>query len=172
MKKLPVIIVSLFASCTIAPRISVSNESVGSNSVGIDGKIFATAYIQKAAEYRALCFQAYNIARLRVEQIVNKNYSKPKALITDIDETVLDNSAYEAHQTLQGKDYEPASWAEWTAMANADTVPGALSFLKFASSKGIEIFYVTNRAEKEREVTLKNLKKFNFPNADNAHLLL
>ena len=49
-------------------------------------------------------------------------------------------------------------------------MPGALSFLKYASSKGIEIFYVTNRSEKERDVTLKNLQKFNFPNADDAHL--
>lgn len=172
MKKLTVIVISLFASCTIAPRISVSNESNGNSSIGIDGKMFATAYMQRAAEYRALCFQAYNIARLRVDEIVTKNYPKPKALITDIDETVLDNSHYEAHQTLQGKDYESASWVEWTAMANADTVPGALSFLKYASSRGIEVFYVTNRAEKEREVTLKNLQRFNFPNADNAHLML
>ncbi|MEO8110598.1 MAG: 5'-nucleotidase, lipoprotein e(P4) family [Ginsengibacter sp.] len=172
MKKLPVIIISMFASCTIAPRISVSNEIPVKSSVGIDGKIFATAYMQRAAEYRALCFQAYNIAHLRVNEIANKDYPRPKALITDIDETVLDNSPYEAHQTLQGKDYELASWAEWTAMANADTVPGALSFLKYASSKGIEVFYVTNRGEKERDVTLKNLQKFNFPNADNAHIML
>ena len=55
-------------------------------------------------------------------------------------------------------------------MANADTLPGALSFLKYASSRGLEIFYVTNRTEKERNVTLKNLQKFNFPNSDNAHL--
>jgi 5'-nucleotidase (lipoprotein e(P4) family) len=57
-------------------------------------------------------------------------------------------------------------------MGEADTIPGALHFLNYASSSGIEIFYVTNRAESEREGTLKNLKKFNFPNADNEHLLL
>ena len=37
-------------------------------------------------------------------------------------------------------------------------------------SKGIEIFYVTNRGERERNFTIKNLQKFNFPNADSAHL--
>lgn len=172
MKKLVVITLSLFASCTITPKITVSHENTNSSNIGIDGKLFATAYTQRAAEYRALCFQAYNIAHLRVDEIAKKNYSKPKALITDIDETVLDNSPYEAHQSLQGKDYEAASWAEWTAIANADTVPGSLSFFKYASSKGIEVFYVTNRGEKEREATLKNLQKFNFPNADNAHLML
>ena len=82
--------------------------------------------------------------------------------MTDIDETVLSNAAYQAHQTLQGIDYDAPSWYQWTSMANADTVPGSLSFLKYASSKGIKIFYVTNRDENERVGTLKNLQKFHF----------
>ena len=97
---------------------------------------------------------------------------KPKALITDIDETVLNNSPYEAHQVLQGKDYESNSWREWTTMANADTIAGAYSFLKYAAAKGIEIFYVTNRGDAEKNVTINNLKKFNFPFADDDHIFL
>ncbi len=170
MKKLFITLFLFAGSCTIAPRISVSN--VGNGTVVTDGKMFATVYQQKSAEYRALCFQAFNIAHLRVDEVVLKKTEKPKAIITDIDETVLDNSPYEAHQVLQGKDYETQSWYDWTSMINADTVPGALNFLKYASSRGIEIFYVTNRSEKEKEVTLKNIQKYNFPNADNAHLFL
>ena len=117
-----------------------------------------------------MCFQAFNIAHLRVDEIIKTQSAKPKAIVTDIDETVLDNSPYEAHQTLQGKDYESASWAQWVSKINADTVPGSLNFLNYAFSKGLEIFYVTNRGESERAVTLKNLQKFNFPNADSAHL--
>ena len=169
MKKLSVILFLFTASCTIAPRISVSNTGSNANVV-IDGKLFATAYQQRAAEYRALCYQAYNIAHQRVDEIVRATTEKPKAIITDIDETVLDNSAYEAHQTLQGKDYSSDSWNEWSSMMRADTVPGSVNFFKYASSKGIEIFYVTNRGEKERNVTLKNLQKFDFPNADDSHL--
>lgn len=138
----------------------------------IDGKIYTTAYQQHAAEYRALCLQAYNIAHLRVDEIEKENTPKPKALITDIDETVLNNSAYEAHQVLQGKDYESISWSEWTAKADADTIPGAYSFLKYAAAKGIEIFYVTNRNDAEKQATLNNLKKFNLPFADNDHIFL
>jgi 5'-nucleotidase (lipoprotein e(P4) family) len=169
MKKI-FFIVSLFAaSCTIAPRVTVSDTG-NASSVVTDGKIYTTAYQQRAAEYRALCFQAFNIAHQRADEIVLTKTEKPKVIITDIDETVLDNSPYEAHQTLRGKGYESDSWYEWSGMLKADTVPGALSFLKYASSKGIEIFYVTNRAERERSFTLKNLQKFNFPNADSAHL--
>ncbi len=170
MKKLSFLLAIFVSSCNIAPRINVTGIPV-SNLV-TDGKIFATAYQQHAAEYRALCFQAYNIAHEKVDEIIKTTTSLPKAIITDIDETVLNNSPYEAHQTLQGKDYESASWTEWTAMAKADTMPGAYSFLKYASAKGIEIFYVTNRDESERGVTLKNLQKFNFPNADNEHIFL
>lgn len=145
---------------------------MNSSSLVIDGKTFATAYQQRAAEYKALCYQAFNIAHYRIEELIRQRSTKPKAIMTDIDETILNNSLYQAHQLLQGKDYDPLSWKEWTSKGEADTLPGALHFLQFASAAGIEIFYVTNREENEREGTLKNLKKFNFPNADNEHLLL
>jgi 5'-nucleotidase (lipoprotein e(P4) family) len=172
MKKFTIVIVFFIASCTIAPRVTVSN--VGNNNSGMitGGKLYTTAYQQNAAEYRALCLQGFNIARQRVDEIILAKTEKPKAIVTDIDETILDNSPYEAHQVLQGKDYESSSWYEWTSTANADTVPGAAAFLKYASSRGLEIFYVTNRSEKERNATIKNLQKFNLPNSDDAHLLL
>lgn len=170
MKKLPVFLVLFFTSC-VAPRVSKTNINRDASTV-IDGKIFATAYQQRSAEYKALCYQAFSIAHVRIEQFNRERSPKPKAVMTDIDETILNNSPYEVHQLLQGKDYDNDSWNEWTSMGEADTIPGALHFLQFASASGIEIFYVTNRAEREREGTLKNLKKFNFPNADNAHLLL
>lgn len=161
-----------FASC-ISPRVSITNTNPAPKSdLVIDGKIFATAYQQRAAEYRALCYQAFNLAKKQVEESNKQRSPKPKAIMTDIDETILNNSPYEVHQLLQGKDYDAASWKEWTAKGIADTLPGALHFLQYAAATGIEIFYVTNRDEDEREGTLKNLQKFNFPNADNAHLLL
>jgi 5'-nucleotidase (lipoprotein e(P4) family) len=165
-----IIFISMFflAACsTTQVPTSNNNQSPG---IIVDGKYFATVFQQKAAEYRALCFQAYNIARLRLD-----NYkpltNKPKAIITDIDETLLDNSPYAAYQALQGKDYEPASWSQWIAKASADTMPGAASFLKYAASKGVTIFYITNRNEKEKEGTIKNLRSFDLPNADDAHFM-
>jgi 5'-nucleotidase (lipoprotein e(P4) family) len=170
MKKIAFVLV-LFSTSCVAPKVSTTTVR-GEGSGVIDGKIFATAFQQRSAEYRALCYQAFNIARIKVEQSNRERSPKPKAIMTDVDETILNNSPYEVHQLLQGKDYDDASWNEWTSMGSADTIPGALGFLKYASASGIEIFYVTNRGEREREGTLKNLKKFNFPNADNQHLLL
>jgi 5'-nucleotidase (lipoprotein e(P4) family) len=171
MKKIALVFVLFSASC-IAPRVSITNLNSNSSNTIIDGKIFATAWQQRSAEYKALCYQAFNMARFRIEQFNRERSPKPKAIMTDIDETILNNSPYEAHQLLQGKDYDDTSWVDWTSMGVADTLPGALHFLQYASASGIEIFYVTNRGENEREGTLKNLKRFNFPNADNEHLLL
>ena len=163
----------LLGSCTIAPRVTVTTTDTGKESAALaDGKLFTTIWQQRAAEYRALCFQAYNIAQLRVDALDQKDFDKPMAIMTDVDETALDNSRYQAHQTLLGKDYDAESWYQWTAMGTADTVPGALHFFKYAAQKGIEVFYVTNREEKERAGTLANLKRYGFPFADNEHLML
>lgn len=170
MKKFPLLGLLVFVSC-IAPRVTITNSNA-TNDLVIDGKIFATSYQQRSAEYKALCYQAFNIAHERIEQIIDQRSGKPLAIMTDIDETVLNNSPYEVHQLLQNKDYDQASWKEWTAKGQADTIPGALHFLQYAAQSGIEIFYVTNRGEDEREGTLSNLKKFNFPDADDQHLLL
>jgi 5'-nucleotidase (lipoprotein e(P4) family) len=169
MNRISFIILIVFAACS-APQKTVVSLPASSTAVNVQGKLYTSVFQQTAAEYRALCFQAYNIARLRVDAW--KPTTKPTAIVTDIDETVLDNSPYDARQALQGKDYDQKTWEEWTAKGLADTVPGAPSFLKYAALKGIEVFYITNRNESERAGTLQNLRRFNFPNADNAHLIL
>lgn len=97
--------------------------------------------------------------------------AKPYAIITDIDETILDNSPYDAQRAINNLDFTLSTWKEWTAKGIADTVPGAPSFFKYAASKGIEIFYITNRDEDERTGTQKNLALYGLPNADNEHVL-
>lgn len=166
---LPGLCVLMLACSSTQKAVRSAGQPVHNYTIG--GKLYSSLFQQKAAEYRALCFQAYNIAALRIKAYSAPS-SMPEALITDIDETILDNSPYAVHQALLGKDYEPATWYQWTSLGAADTMPGAASFLRYAASMGVEIFYVTNREEKERSGTLKNLQRFNLPNADDAHLLL
>ncbi len=132
----------------------------------------AVLWQQKSAEYRALAFQGYNIARLRLDQDLRLKSTRPRCIVVDIDETVLDNSAFEGHELQAGKSYDPADWLQWTAKAAADTVPGALAFLNYAASKKVEVFYITNRSQSEFGATLTNLLHFRFPFADAAHLLV
>lgn len=159
----------LLAACKGSQKIS---RPLSSSHLVADGKLWSSLFQQRAAEYQALCLQAFNIARLRTDQALQQPSAKPRAIITDIDETFLDNSPYAVHQALAGKDYEAASWYEWTAKGMADTLTGGLAFFTYAASKGIEIFYVTNREEPDRAGTLANLQRFKFPFADNQHLVL
>ena len=163
-------------ACSSTKKVSTTTNTAipvnGNTSIANDGKVWASLWQQRAAEYKALCFQAYNIARQRVDEGVKRVGTKPLAIVTDIDETLLDNSPYDAKRGLQNLDYDDKTWKEWADKGKADTVPGAPAFLKYAASKGITIFYITNRNENERAATLYNLQRYGLPNTNDEHLLL
>jgi len=127
---------------------------------------------QNAAEYRALCYQAFNLAKLRLDQklALPENQGKKLAIITDIDETVMDNSPYSAQMILDNHEYTSQTWKDWVNKAEAKEVPGATAFLNYAKSKGVEVFYVSNRKVDEVEATIKNMLLLGFPFADKAHI--
>jgi len=128
---------------------------------------------QHSGEYRALCFQAYNFARLSLDERLNEpKIGKMNCIVVDIDETVLDNSPFQASELKKGISFDPLDWAKWTSLGISDTVPGALSFLKYAASKNVETFYISNRMVNEQEGTLKNLRAMGFPFTDSDHLIL
>ncbi len=166
-----ILALSIILWCVACGTPKQSTSPVANNTIA-DGKLFTALFQQRAAEYRALSLQAYNIATLRLNESLQQSAAKPRAVVTDIDETLLDNSAYAVHQGLQGKDYDMGTWTTWTALGQADTLSGALTFFNYAASKNVEVFYITNREEKERAGTLKNLQKFGFPYADEKHLIL
>ncbi|MFK8012337.1 MAG: 5'-nucleotidase, lipoprotein e(P4) family [Marinicellaceae bacterium] len=128
---------------------------------------------QNAAEYKALCYQAFNMARMQlVEKIKNKHSNKPFAIITDIDETILDNSPYSAWMIDKDQNYDRNSWISWGKKESATLVPGAAEFLKFVQMQGVEVFYVSNRYDAQIDETINNLKKYNLPNVDRKHVIL
>ncbi len=133
--------------------------------------VMATLYTQTAAESRALCYQAFQLARLRLDEALKQKSAKTPAIVTDIDETLLDNSPYEAYCILSGKSY-PTRWKEWVHLAKAKPVPGAREFLTYADQKGVDIFYISNRKQALLQSTMKNLKEAGFPQVREAHILL
>lgn len=162
MKKIGFVGIGLFLS-------TLSFAQVDSTAT-VSHKLLPILWQQHAAEYRALCYQAFNLATERVEKIKKKRRGLPYVIITDIDETVLDNSPHEAHLIISKAEYNYASWKSWTDRSQATAVPGAIEFLQHAKSKGISIFYVSNRDSSEVGSTLLNLRKLNFPDADTTHL--
>lgn len=170
--------ITLFAAMLLlAGGYGCTNSRVAQNQYnllqgrGMHPAMYATLYQQRAAEYQALCFQAFNLASLQLQNELKAGHDKPLAVVVDIDETVLDNSPYQAEGITEGFGY-PVRWNDWIESASAEAVPGSLDFLLEAEKAGAEVFYVTNRKEEFREATLKNLRAKGFPFADDAHLLM
>jgi acid phosphatase len=77
----------------------------------------------------------------------------PPAVIMDIDETVLDNSAPQAEMLMKGLCFDefPKAWDDWLAKRSAPAVPGAAEFIRAArlmsdsSGRPVRVFFVTNR---------------------------
>lgn len=139
---------------------------------GNDALLMSVLWFQTSGEYRALCYQAYNFARASLDEALKRNPGKKNlAVVFDIDETVLDNSPYEAKTVLDGIRF-PEGWKEWVFQAKAAAIPGAVAFANYALEKGVHVFYISNRTEEEREITKKNLIEQGFPVQDDDHLLL
>jgi acid phosphatase len=85
------------------------------------------------------------------------------AVILDIDETVLDNSPYQARVVKGGGEFNEADWAAWCKEAQARALPGAVEFTQFAAKHGIAVIYISNRAKDLDEATLANLRQAGFP---------
>ena len=147
----------------------------------LDYQVAAVLYMQKAAEYRALTYQAFNIARHRLDEDFDKKSLRrlpkterksPRAIVVDIDETVLDNSPSQALGIRTGRPYNQKDWYAWGEMRKAKAVPGALDFLNYAVSKGVKVFYVSNRDEVQKAATIDNLIKAGFKDVSAENVLL
>ena len=165
--------------------IAVSGNSLSAQQAGdktdLDYQIAAVLYMQKAAEFRALSYQAYNLARMRLDADLDKKNVKklpkdqrklPRSIVVDIDETVLDNSPAQAYGIKNGVPFNLKDWYAWGEMRKAKALPGAVEFLNYAVSKGVKIFYISNRDEVQKAATIDNLKSAGFADVSADNVLL
>ncbi len=133
----------------------------------------STLWTQTAAEFRALTYQSFNYARLLFDQDLKtrRRDRTKRAVVVDVDDTVLDNSQYQASLILNRKNYGSSAFTEWCKIAAAPETPGAIEFLKYVHSKGARVFYVSNRGQADIACTSENLKKLGFPDVSEETLL-
>ena len=137
--------------------------------------ILALSWVQNSAEFKALAHQAFNIAKFRWDMDTKGG---KKAVIVDVDETIIDNSPFSAG--LLGKDYgySDDTWKAWCNDVSATAIPGSVEFLDHVVKTGGDVFYITNRKSMPKKnidlkaVTMKNLKTLGFPQIDDKHMLL
>ncbi len=151
-----ILLLSIFTSCA---KISIDKTPVYSRQY----QVGAYLWFQTSGEYRALCYQAYNLAKLKLDlALLNKNLHK-LAVVFDIDETVLDNSVFGAEELVNNAKWDKDNLNNWVKKQSAQAIPGAADFIKYASSRGVEVIYISNRFDWQAKDTFENLAKLNIP---------
>ncbi|MDZ7643378.1 MAG: HAD family acid phosphatase [Woeseiaceae bacterium] len=137
--------------------------------------LWALAWQQTAAEFQALCHQAYNLARLRLDLALAERRvgDRPLAVITDMDATILHANSYWGYLVENGMDFfDDATWDEWLPHNLMTAVPGSRGFFGYCAERDVEVFYVTSRDQGEHtyDYALAQLVELAFPYADSDHL--
>ena len=162
-----------------APRAAVAPGPAANDNLN------AVAWVQTALEYRLIAGQTWRAALTQLDRALatpdwdalvpderaNPATGLPPAVIVDIDETVLDNSPYQARLVRDGLAYDEVTWDAWVREGKARPVPGAVEFAKAAAQRGVTVYYVSNRAAHLQAPTLANLRAAGFPVASDDQFL-
>jgi 5'-nucleotidase (lipoprotein e(P4) family) len=144
----------------------------------------AVLWQQTAAEYHASTLQSFKLAQGALENALKQPAltaaveqtgsfsSLPPAVIVDVDETMLDNSAFQARLIKSGAPFVEADFAAWCNEHAALSVPGAREFSNFANSRGVRMIYLSNRDVSLTEVTRVNLAELGFSDAGTSATFL
>ena len=165
-----------------AVRDAAPHESVA--SVPADDNLNAVAWMQTSAEYRANSLQTYRAAIRELDRAVkdrdwdalapseraNPARGLPPAVVFDVDETVLDNSPYQARLVVAGTEYSEPEWDNWVREQKATAVPGVLEFAKAAQKRGVALFFISNRAVHLKDATIANLRSVGLDVRDDSFL--
>ena len=172
----------LLTGCATAPP---ERTEAPPATVAADDNLNAVAWMQNAVEHDLIYLQIYRDAQERLstaladpqwdaltpaDRVVSAR-NLPPAVVLDIDETVLDNSPYQARLVRRHGQFDPASWDAWCRETKARAVPGVIAFTRYAAAHGVSVIYVSNRARTLDEATLANLRKIGAPVAGPQVLL-
>ncbi len=161
-----ILLAVLFAGCAGGPVTTITEMPPEAHE-----QLNSVLWVRTAPEYEAICREIFAQAALSLDEALadrtrtasleqSADYEGlPPAVILDVDETALDNSAFEARLIVEGKEYNQRMWDAWIAEEEAPAVPGAQDFIRLALERGVEVFFVTNRDHDTEEHTLRNLRK-------------
>jgi acid phosphatase len=154
-------------------------------AVPANDNLNAVLWTQRSVEFKGNAETAFALARLRLDQALRDRKwtaapaeqtgsfgTLPPAVILDVDETVLDNSAYQAWNVTAGTSFKPDTWTAFVNAKMSVPIPGAVEFTQYAASRNVAVYYVTNRTKEEEPATRENLEKFGFPMGGNVDTVL
>lgn len=164
------------ASCTTAPK-RPPQAGVPAPAVVRDTheRLQGVLWVQTSAEFDVLSRVLYRQATESLEPALadptwtaaleqTGDFARlPPAVVLDLDETVLDNSAFEGRLVADRTTYSSKLWGEWVLRSGAGVLPGTAEFLSAAEGRSVTIFYVTNREAAQEKDTLANLIRLGLP---------
>jgi len=173
---------TLLAGCAATPprpatAPAAAAAAAAATSATANDNLNAVVWAQTAIEHDLIYIQTFRNAQSRLltalhdpqwDALAKEDRTMPiaglpPAVVLDIDETVLDNSPYQARLVKSGGQYDEASWAAWCKEERARAMPGALAFTRYAAEHGIAVIYLSNRAQDLDTATLANLRQLGFP---------
>jgi acid phosphatase len=119
--------------------------------------------MRTSAEYQALCQQIYaNAAQVILNRAASMDQTgRPLAVVMDLDETVLDNSAYQLHLMHGGQ--EPFSQFVSQNVERIHLVPGAKDFIGVMRNHDIVVVFISNRLDSIALATVRTLEMNGIP---------
>ncbi|HET7024352.1 MAG TPA: HAD family acid phosphatase [Gemmatimonadales bacterium] len=111
-------------------------------------------YVRDAEEYATLTRMVYRMASASVaHQAAALPRGTVWAVVLDLDETVLDNSAYQLERAAYGLPFDGPSWAAWVDRAEAGLIPGVAQFIAGVRAQGGRVAWVSDRSTAGRAPT-------------------
>lgn len=178
MSKLPFTVTALVPVLLLS-QLQQDTVEITSKQLNQQGML-AVNWVQQSGEYRALTYQAFNVAKLTFDTVKSKKINRP-AIIVDIDETVLDNSPYQAGLLNSNNGFQLTTWNQWIKVEKAQAVPGAVEFVNYINKNGGKVFFISNRDESSAKnaktndleiATMNNLKSVGFMGVNEQTILL
>lgn len=138
----------------------------------VDQMRLGLIWSQQTGEFHALAYQAFNAAKVSFDHSKTIK-GKKKAVISDLDETLLDNSAYQAWRLNQLVPATSESWNRWVKSGQTTAIPGAVEFANYVNSHGGTMFYVSNRTDEDlKAFTIKDMQRLGFTGANDKTVIL
>ena len=131
-----------------------------------------TEWVAHSSGWAQEAQDVFQQAAVYVETQSRQRAPKSWAVVLDLDETVLNNVAYQVSRERRGASYTPESWHAWTQKEKATLVPGAAEFIDRVNQAGGHIVFVTNRRDNEQLATETNLAQLGITRGDDFRILL
>jgi 5'-nucleotidase (lipoprotein e(P4) family) len=178
------LLLGLFVMPGCASLQTSSTSPVSPLRAASDGRLDAILWQTTSVEYRVLAQSMYGAAKSHLERaLADRQWTAlpaqggnfqhlPPAVIMDIDETVIDTSGFQSLLVKAGGRFSRTRWRDWSSQNEPGAVPGATEFISFAQSRGVTVFFVTNRDYATESLTRKHLASAGIKLPDNIDTVL